>query len=337
MRGRGEYSEYKKQRIFDFYGVQPIFDIHLISVGVTRGAQSILAIKTWGFLKRLSNKEILVYTRLLYGAVISVLLGYPVIYETHEMPQNGFRLFLERWLTKRVNLLKLVVISQALRDLYTSKVLDSFSKVPIRVAHDAADVPSYENLSVELEVQASRSAVLQLGYIGSLHEGRGIDIIMGMAKLTPECFYHIIGGRDEDIARCKRHGVKNVFFYSHVAPDLVKYYLREMDVLLMPYQKTVRIDSGSINTASWMSPMKMFEYMASQRPIISSDLPVLMKILSHGVNSLLVVPDDVDTWVKAVEKLKSSSLRHNLAQQAYLDLTRFYTWDIRVREVLNGV
>ncbi len=337
MGGKGGYSKYEKQEIFDFYGVQPIFDINLIFVGITRGAESVLAIKTWGFLKRLSRDKILVYSRLLYGAVVSVLLGYRVIYETHEIPQNSFRLLLERWLTKRGNLLKLVVISQALKDLYTSRVLDSFSKVPIQVAHDAADVLTYENQSVSLEEQVSRSAVLQLGYIGSLHEGRGIDIIIGMAKLTPECFYHIIGGRDEDIARCRRHGVKNVFFYGHVAPALVKYYLREMDVLLMPYQKTVRIDSGSRNTASWMSPMKMFEYMASHRPVVSSDLPVLREILSHGVNSLLVAPDDVDAWVKAVEKLKSSSLRRNLAGQAYLDFTRLHTWDIRAGDVLYGI
>jgi len=337
MRGKGEYSEYDQLRIFDSYGVPPIFDLHLIDVGVTRGAQSVFALNLWGFLKNLARDKVLVYTRLLYGAVVSVLLGYPVIYETHEIPQNVFRLFLERWLTKRENLLKLIVISRALRDLYGSQVLDSFSKVPMQVVHDAADLPTYRDENIKLQIQASGNAVLKLGYIGSLHEGRGIDIIIAMAERTPECSYHIIGGNNEDISHWARHQIENIFFYGYIDPKLVKYYLREMDVLLMPYQKTVRIDAGSRNTASWMSPMKMFEYMAAQKPIISSKLPVLRETLSHGVNALLVDPDDVDAWVRAANEMKSASFRHDLARQAFLDFRRFHTWDIRASAVLDGI
>ena len=38
-----------------------------------------------------------------------------------------------------------------------------------------------------------------------------------------------------------------------------------MDVLLMPYEKTVRVNSENLNTAKYCSPLKMFDYLASKK------------------------------------------------------------------------
>ena len=50
-----------------------------------------------------------------------------------------------------------------------------------------------------------------------------------------------------------------------------------VDILIMPYQKNVAIGAKGHDTARWMSPMKMFEYMASGNPIISSNLAALKR------------------------------------------------------------
>ena len=47
----------------------------------------------------------------------------------------------------------------------------------------------------------------------------------------------------------------------------------------MPYQRNVGIGTKNSDTSNWMSPMKMFEYMSTGVPIVSSDLPVLKKFL----------------------------------------------------------
>ena len=54
----------------------------------------------------------------------------------------------------------------------------------------------------------------------------------------------------------------------------------------MPYQKIVQINSKSLNTASYCSPLKMFDYLASSNIILASDLKVYKHILKNRINLL---------------------------------------------------
>ena len=73
----------------------------------------------------------------------------------------------------------------------------------------------------------------------------------------------------------------------------------------MPYQRNVSIGIKGSNTADWMSPLKLFEYMSSGVPIISSDLPVLREILEDRRNALLVPPKNFDSWDEALKIIRS--------------------------------
>ena len=87
-----------------------------------------------------------------------------------------------------------------------------------------------------------------------------------------------------------------------------------------------------------MSPLKMFEYMASGRPIIASDLPVLREVLEHERNAILVAPDDINGWVRSIQYLADDEkVRERLAHQASIDLKQSYTWEKRAQKVLAGV
>jgi glycosyltransferase involved in cell wall biosynthesis len=65
-----------------------------------------------------------------------------------------------------------------------------------------------------------------------------------------------------------------------------------MDVLLAPYLSDVEGHGRGRNIAEGMSPLKLFEYMAHGKPIVSSDLPVIREVLRDSVNSVLVSPDN---------------------------------------------
>ena len=49
----------------------------------------------------------------------------------------------------------------------------------------------------------------------------------------------------------------------------------------MPYPRSIFGSSGSADSAAVASPMKMFEYMAVERAIITSDLPVIREVLNE--------------------------------------------------------
>ena len=102
---------------------------------------------------------------------------------------------------------------------------------------------------------------------------------------------------------------------------------RSMDILLAPYQR-------SVPTVNWMSPLKVFEYMAAGRAIVASDLPVLHEVLTNGRNALLVSPEDESAWIRALLSLSDEVSRHRLARQARRDVEAGYTWNLRVQNVL---
>ncbi len=92
--------------------------------------------------------------------------------------------------------------------------------------------------------------------------------------------------------------------------------------------------AGKGNTSAWMSPMKMFEYMATGRLIIASDLPVLREVLNER-NAALCPPDDPGAWRLAAEKAANDpSWRTGLGQQARVEVAK-YSWKRRAERILE--
>ena len=83
--------------------------------------------------------------------------------------------------------------------------------------------------------------------------------------------------------------------------------------------------------------MKMFEYLASGVPIISSDLPVLGEVLTDGRNALLVECDKQEKWAEAIGELKNDHrLAKKLSSKAFEDYSLKYNWNVRAIELLNA-
>ena len=104
----------------------------------------------------------------------------------------------------------------------------------------------------------------------------------------------------------------------------------------MPYQRKFKTANDGPDTSKFMSPLKMFEYMATGKPIIASNHDVIKEILSNEKNSLLVEPDNISQWCNAIKKLKSDSkLAYNLGKNAKDDVRKF-TWSERSKMILNN-
>ena len=89
--------------------------------------------------------------------------------------------------------------------------------------------------------------------------------------------------------------------------------------------------------AIWTSPLKMFEYMASGKPIIASDAPVLREVLDD--NTAVLVPyGDVGAWMKAIQAmLRDPKKGKAIGEAARRKATDRYTWRARVRTALDGL
>jgi glycosyltransferase involved in cell wall biosynthesis len=102
----------------------------------------------------------------------------------------------------------------------------------------------------------------------------------------------------------------------------------------MPYGRTIATSGGG-NTADYCSPLKMFEYMAAGRAILSSDLPVLHEVLNDK-NAVFCQPEVVSDWLPAFSAIiADKGRRETLAGQARQDANQ-YSWQVRAQRALEG-
>ena len=85
----------------------------------------------------------------------------------------------------------------------------------------------------------------------------------------------------------------------------------------------------------YASPLKLFEYMCSNNPIIATKLISTEEILTNKKNSLLVKPNSPKGIALAVNKLyKNRYLSKKIAKQAFIDVDN-YTWEKRAQRILK--
>lgn len=311
-----------------------------------KGALIIIALI--GLFKVLNiNRRYKVISRNLYFSVIIMLLGRKSIYETH-LVEFGVRGYLQKVLLANSST-ECIVISQALKDILLQKYPNSKSN--ITVLHDAANViKSYPNntnskeehqssinfWNYRLDIDVSIYANV-VGYFGHLYKGRGVDnIIIPAAKRMSQTFFVVVGGTEIDVEFNKKIASKNVYFWGYQPHSRLHEAMKNCDVLLMPYQKQVSIGISQHDTAKWMSPLKMFEYMSSGRPIISSNLPVLSEVLLDEKNALMVEPEDQNAWVKSIERLlEDRLLSERISERAKYEISTKYSWSRRAKSILE--
>lgn len=286
-------------------------------------------------------KADLLYTRLPQAALFAALSGISTIFEVHDLPQGPagnllFRLFLQRKSHRR-----LVVITQALaKELHTRYGAPVSPPFTI-IAPDGVDLERYQNLPSPSEARRRLNLPdrFTAGYTGHLYAGRGLEIILALAARFPQISFLLAGGEalqtGELQEKIQAQAMDNVMINGFIPNADLPLYQAACEVLLMPYQQQVAASSGG-DIAHYLSPMKMFEYLACGRAILSTDLPVLKEVL-NSQNSVLLPPENVNAWQIALQELQTRpELLDQLSAQARKDAQN-YSWDERARRILSGL
>lgn len=290
----------------------------------------------------------LLYTRLLQAAALSSISGLPTVLELHDAPPGGAASLLVRLFLLGRGARRLVIITRALHEhLAHQFVLPSRTGFCL-VAPDGVDLERYQGLPksglARRELLARDGLALPetgfvAGYTGHLYAGRGTGLLLELAHRLPEVTFLLVGGEPVDLERlgieAARQGLANLHLVGYVPNQALPLYQAACDVLLMPYQRKVAASSGG-NIAAYLSPMKLFEYMASGKPILSSDLPVLREVL-HSGNSHLLPGDEAGAWEQALRELRTHpEFGAALGQQARREAAQ-YAWERRAENILFGL
>jgi len=111
-----------------------------------------------------------------------------------------------------------------------------------------------------------------------------------------------------------------VQFVGLVAHAEVPRFVAAADIAVVPYPP--------MSHELWLSPLKLFEYMASGKAVIASRLGQIIEVIQDGHNGLLVPPGDAAAMAVALQRLiNDPSLCARLGQQAREDAIRKHSWE----------
>lgn len=213
-----------------------------------------------------------------------------------------------------------IVVCDALGDIarrHNPKKLITLRDVPLL---DDNPVEITEDLRADLGIEGP-----MLMYVGNLESYQGIDLLVeGMAQAVEQSDqpFHavVIGGADGDIAKYKAMSAQlgigeRIHFIGPRPIGELKMYLQQADVLLSPRTK------GN-NT-----PMKIYSYLYSGKPIVATDLWTHTQVLNHDV-SVLVEPTPQAYAEGMVRLVKDADLRERLGAAGVRLIEENYSYEV---------
>ncbi len=265
-----------------------------------------------------NSNSIFISRSIIFSLLASILNKNIVLELHHEI--TGFSKFIYIFLKN----LRLI---QNLKYIFLHKQLRNFYKVDEKrniVLDDSVNINDFKHKKTK---KFKNTCV----YIGSFFKGKGIEQIFRLAKKNRNIFFHIYG--EKKYLKINKNE-KNIKAFNYVTYSKIPKILSKYEIALMPYQKKVK-GRGSIWLERYMSPLKMFDYLAAKMIIIASNLNVYKHILKNNYNCKLVNVNDDNEWSKSINYfLKYSKKNKYLKENAY-NTAKKYTWDKRCLKIIK--
>src|SRR3989338_11264564 len=252
-----------------------------------------------------------------------------LISEFHFLAENKYQRFFPR--------LKLAVaINRSAKEIYQSI---KGMKDKVVWAPDGVSIEDFA-LSITKEDARRKLGLAVKGryvvYTGHFYSWKGIDALIKAAALLPKDITVLLVGGDtpEDSPLLKeklseiKAGPSDLRMPGLKLTGQKKYaeipfYLKAADCLVIT--GTAKDERSNYFT----SPLKLFEYMASGRPIVASATRAIQEVLVHKKNSWLLQSDDEKALADGIMYiLENSNIAESLAKEAGREVEN-YTWEKR--------
>lgn len=224
----------------------------------------------------------------------------------------------------------IIAINEAVKNVVVSRFIHT---PPVLVEPNGVDLHMFSNVATQTEARkalalpADKQIVM---FVGRFYSWKEVGILAEAAAIAPEIQWYAIGGSKDDFLRVTSLNTmpNNLIICGDKAPTEVPYWVAAADVVLALGTKK--------NNGSWKftSPMKVFEYMASGRPVVASRTPALESILNEA-EVYFYKPDDA---VDLVEKV-TNAIANQKPQAVHLALTKAkaHEWKKRAKRILEFI
>ena len=228
------------------------------------------------------------------------------------------------------NIIKIIAITKNVKRFLIKDLNVNPDKIDI--------IASATDLKFKFDILKNKKK-LNIGYFGSLEQGKGADFVFKLSKLDSLNNYFVYGGsvkKVQEIKKIYKNYNLNIYNYKPYS-ELVK-YISSMDVLLMPANKNIIKATGGVgNLSKFTSPLKLFDYLASGKLIISSKLNVLKEIITHNVNCIMIENLNLLNWLKEINHVPFKLEKINLLKKNAFYLSKKYTYHKRAEAILKNI
>lgn len=281
----------------------------------------------WG--RKLHGEQFIVYTIDLdnYSSSALPLAGMPLFIEMHGGKPDTFA---QRFLFRH------------LRGVFAinTLIIDEFKqKFPRAHAHylsepngvDASLFASHDQSKARTKLNLPQDKKIAL-YTGRFFDWKGLEIIPKAAELTLDVEWYVVGGTREEfcVVTHETSVPENVHFMGSCEQSEIPWWLAAADVLIVLGTKR---DQQSY---FYTSPMKLFEYLLSERAIVASDTPAIRQIVSER-EVLLYQPDNAESLAfkvrEAVSPTESSHKKVTMAREK----GEAHSWKNRAKRILSSI
>ncbi len=254
------------------------------------------------------------------GGIASLITGKPLVLEVNDPMMSNISLRLAR---------KIVTTSRKIvKGSVRKKVIEVVWGCHTEMFHPRVDP------SIVLEKYSLKSKKVLL-YTGSFAPWHGVDTIIEAAKrLIHENIVFLMVGSGENLYKYEREvsrlGLSKLFvFTGAVSYEEMPMHICAADVAIAPFDPEK--NELTKRYGFFYTPFKIFEYMACGRPIITTGVGNIIKILEDGKTAVFIKSGDAEALADSILKLLSDDdLRTRIGETAGREVKK-HSWEEHVK------
>ena len=274
--------------------------------------------------KQINNRHSLIISRSIVSSLLLSFFGFFNFLEIHNN-LKGFTKYLYK-LFRIFNFDKNIFFIFIHKNLL--KIFNADKKKSI-ILDDAVKIQDFSNI-------IKKRTLFDCSYVGSLYPGKGLEIITYLSKEFNFINFHIFGSLQTiKLKNINSEKYKNLIFHGFLSYSKIPTILGNSKILLMPYLEKVNVRSSNLEVSNFMSPLKLFEYLASGAIILASKLPVYSHILRNKHNAILASPKNYKDWKKKFNDIISNISSFYYLKKNAFNTAKKFTWEKRVQTIMN--
>ncbi|WP_323835225.1 glycosyltransferase family 4 protein [Photorhabdus africana] len=223
-----------------------------------------------------------------------------------------------------------------LTSLLSDDIISEYNvSTPIVVAPDGVDMLAVESMSLDKRVSDDGELPTQILYLGSLHRWKGVPTAIKAMAYLENAVLNIAGGEPGQIQQLRQiaqqMGVGDkINFLGFIQPKLRFQIIADNDICLLPLTKT---SIGSRYT----SPLKLFEYMAMEKPVVISDFLSIRDVANENAVSF-ADSEDAESFAQQIQLLRDNPEKaKSQVSYAKMLVTERFNWEQRAKLIMQTI